>query len=219
MAKAFAWSFSKIKNFEKCPKRYYEVDVAKTYKETEGEALLWGNQVHAALAAAITGKAPLPESMALYQKWVDRVRAGPGQLVVEQKYAITKALGRTEWFAPNAWYRGIGDVVRVHGKVALVLDWKTGKVDPDSVQLALMAQCVFANFPDVQRVRSEFVWLAHDTTSPEVYSRADMVDVWNDLLPRVDSLEHATIKQNFPPKPGGLCRKWCVVQSCPYHGK
>jgi hypothetical protein len=216
--KAWAWSYSKLKNYETCPKRHYEVDVARNYKDSS-EQLDWGNEVHAVLAKACEGKQELPETMQDYQKWVDAVRQGPGQLLVEQKYAITADFKPTKYFANDVWYRGIGDVVRVDGPVALVVDWKTGKVLEDSVQLMLMAQCLFAHFPAVQRVRSEFIWLKHDCTSPEVFSRQDIADAWVQLLPRVDALKASSVTMNYPPKPGFLCKNYCPVTSCPFHGK
>ena len=36
--KSFAWSYSKLKNFETCPKRSWHLDVARDIKEPEGEA-------------------------------------------------------------------------------------------------------------------------------------------------------------------------------------
>jgi hypothetical protein len=220
-AKEWSWSYSKLKNFDVCPKRHYEIDLAKTYAEENvpGGPLDWGNAVHAALAKAISGAAPLPADMATFQTWVDRVKAGPGQLFVEQKYAITRDFQATTYFARNVWYRGIGDVVRIWDDVALILDWKTGKILEDSVQLMLMAQCLFSHFPNVKKVRSEFVWLKEECTTPEVFDRQEVADQWVSLLPRVTALETATKAQAFPPKPSGLCKRHCVVQSCPFHGK
>ena len=115
--KPFSWSYSKIKNFSTCPLKHAEVDLRKHYTDSS-EQLDWGNAVHKALANACTGKAPLPATMAPYQKWVDRVLAGPGVLLVEQKYALTKNFQPTTYFGPDVWYRGIGDVVRIDGSVA-----------------------------------------------------------------------------------------------------
>ena len=221
MAKAWAWSYSKLKNYETCPKRHYEIDLAKNYTEAvePGGPLDWGDRVHRGMAHSCGTGEPLPKEMKDFQKWVDRVRSGPGKLYVEQKYAITKDFGPTTFFAPDAWYRGIGDVVRVDGPVALGIDWKTGKLLVDSVQLMLMAQLIFAHYPEVQKVRTEFVWLAEDTSTPEVYDRKDLMDEWLGVMNRVKALEEAHIKQEYPPKPGRLCRKWCPVKSCMHHGK
>lgn len=219
--KEWAWSYSKLKNFETCPRRHYEIDILKSFKEdmVPGGALDEGNKVHAALAKACMQTEKLPPQYAHHQIWVDRVLAGPGELFVEQKYAITRSFGPTSYFARDVWYRGIGDVVRVDGPVALILDWKTGKILEDSVQLMLMAQCIFSHYPEVRRVRSEFVWLKEECTSPEVFDRKEVADQWIDLLRRVTKLETDSKAQQFPPKPSGLCRKHCVVQSCPFWGK
>jgi hypothetical protein len=220
VAKPFTWSFSKLKSFETCPKKFYEQDVLKNFHEGESEQLIWGNQVHQTLAKVLEGKLPeLPDEMGAYQKYVDMVRSLPGRLYVEQKYAITKDFGPTTYFAPNVWYRGIGDVVKIEGTRAVILDWKTGAIKVDSVQLMLMAQCIFAHFKDVQRVHTGFVWLKDDATTMEEYNRDTMAEDWAGLLGRVTDLEDALKSLNFPPKPSGLCRKWCPVTSCPYHGK
>lgn len=217
--KEWSWSYSKLKNFEVCPKRMYEVDITKAYADTGGEALTWGNAVHDALAKALRDNVPLPAEMAAYQYWVDRVKRGTGQLFVEQKYAITRQFQKTTYFAKDVWYRGIGDVVRINKTVALVLDWKTGKILEDSVQLMLMAQCLFSHFPEIKHVRSSFVWLKEDCETPELLSRQEVADQWVGLLDRVNGLEQAHKQMNFPPKPGYLCQSYCPVTACAFHGK
>jgi hypothetical protein len=219
--KGFSWSYSKLKNYDTCPKRHYEIDLQKHYKEDDGPdtVLGWGNRVHKALADACSGKAPLPPTMQEYQKWVDQMKCGPGELLVEQKYAITKDFQPVEWFSPRAWYRGIGDAVRVSGSVALARDWKTGKLLHDSKQLMLLAQCIFAFHPAVRRIKTEFVWLKDDCTTPEVYDRDTIRNEWIGLLPRVEQLEDAAKTMSYPPKPSRLCFKHCPVMSCVFHGK
>lgn len=217
--KEWSWSYSKLKNFEVCPKRMYEVDVAKNYQDSGGEALTWGNAVHDALAKALKNNTDLPAEMKEYQYWIDRVRRGTGTLQVEQKYAITRQFQKTEYFAKDVWYRGIGDVIRLNDDVALIVDWKTGKVLEDSVQLMLMAQCLFSHFPQLKFVRSSFVWLKEDCETPELFSRQEVADQWVGLLDRVNGMEQAAKDMNYPPKPGRLCRSYCPVTSCPFHGK
>lgn len=220
-AKEWSWSYSKLKNFELCPKRMYEVDIAKTYAEKQepGGPLDWGNRVHKALSDALAKGVPLAPEISAYQSWVDRVKRGAGTLYVEQKYAINRQFQKTGYFADDVWYRGIGDVVRVAGNLALVLDWKTGKILEDSVQLMLMAQCLFSHYPELKYVRSEFVWLKDDCTSPELFTRQEVADKWVDLLGRVKNMELAAQQMNYPPKPNHLCKNHCVVQSCPFFGK
>jgi len=221
MAKAFAWSFSKLKNYETCPKRHLEIDILKNYHEAEepGGPLDWGNRVHQALHATLGKGTVLPPEMKDYQKYIDMVGKLPGKLFVEQKYAITVDFGPTQYFAPDVWYRGIGDVVKIAGTRGTILDWKTGAIKVDSVQLMLMAQCLFSHFPQIKRVHTGYIWLKDDATTVETYDRTDMADSWIGLLDRVAQLEQAAATQDYPPKPSGLCVKWCPVASCVYYKK
>jgi hypothetical protein len=218
MAKPFAWSFSRLKNDETCPKKHYEVDIAKNYIDDTTQ-LKWGNEVHEALAKAVTRKAELPDSMKDYQSWVDRLRAAPGETLVEQRYALTKELKPTEYFAPNVWYRGVADVVVLGSKLALAADWKTGKIVHDSIQLMLMAQCIFAFHPTIETVHTEFIWLKDNCTTPETFTRTGVADNWIGLLPRVQEYQRHVETQTFEPKPNRLCFRHCPVISCPFHGK
>lgn len=218
--KSFAWSYSKLKNFESCPKRHWHLDIARDIKEEEGEALIWGNMVHKALAEAVEGKAELPNTMKDYQKWVDRITSGGNStILVEQKLAIRKDFSACSWFDNDAWYRGIGDVIKIVGPVALICDYKTGKILEDGSQLALMAACVFAHHPNIQKVRSEFIWLKEDATTRADFSRDDMADIWRGLWPRIEALENAHNTTSYPAKPGPLCKRWCPVSVCPHHGE
>lgn len=214
---SFSWSWSKVAAFETCPKRYYHYSVAKDVEEPESEAIAYGNTVHKVLADRLTGK-PLPAHFSHLEEWAARIGDGD-KLLVEQKMAIKQDFSATDWKARDAWFRGIADVIKIKGRVALVVDWKTGKLKDESQQLALMAACVFAHHPEVEKIRSEFIWLKEDATTRADFARNDMVGVWNNLLPRVSHLQQAHEKQEFPPKPGFLCKNWCSVVSCPHHGR
>lgn len=222
-SKEWSWSYSKLKNYDTCPKRHYEIDLAKNYIDS-GEGLAAGNDAHDKLAKACARIAPLPDTMKRWQKWVDKVHALPGgKLLVEQKYAINRNLEARKYFDKDVWFRAIGDVVWLDRaedpRIALLLDWKTGKVLEDPPQLMLTALCLFAHFPSLRRVRSEFVWLKEDCTTPEVFDKTEVSNSFMALLPKVKALEAAHINQSYPPKPNGLCKNYCKVTSCPFHGK
>jgi hypothetical protein len=233
MAKEWNWSYSKKKNYDVCPKRHYEVDIAKHFQE-DSEQLTWGNEVHKSLAAAalhaksirhsgsgrdMVQAAALPETMASYQRWIDLIKNAPGTLLVERKYAITKDFQATSWFADNVWYRGICDLLMVNGSVATAIDWKTGKVAHDSIQLMLMATCIFIHHPEINTVKTRFIWLKEDCTTPEVFHRSEIMKEWTPILPQIEAMKVASLKMDFPPKPNNYCRRYCPVTSCPFHGK
>jgi len=218
--KSFAWSYSKLKNYDTCPKRYYEVDVTKNFKENESEALKWGNAVHAALhQRLLPGKVSLPEGMQQYEPWAKKVEDVTGELFVEQQYALNEMLQPVTWFAKNAWVRSIADAVKIDGSKALAVDWKLGKIVEDSQQLALMAACIFSHYPDVQSVDTLFVWFKEDAKTHEKFLRADIPKIWLSIMPRVKQLKHAHDTNAFPTKPSKLCRAYCPVVTCEYHGR
>jgi len=232
LIKPFTWSYSRLKNFEVCPKKHWHVDIQKDFKEEEGEQLTFGNKAHDALAKRISKGTPIPAGFGesfieVCEGWVSRIitqQGNPGvDIYVEQKLAITRDFMRTGYFDKDVWFRGVGDVIKLMDVgndqcVALIADWKTGKIVEDSVQLALMAQCVFAHYPKVIRVRSEFIWLKDDANTSQTLSREDMPELWNGLWPRLEQLEHAHKTSTYPAKPGRLCRKWCPVTACAHHG-
>jgi hypothetical protein len=218
MAKEWAWSYSKLKNYRTCPKRHYEVDVQKNYVE-DSEQLTWGNSVHDALAKAVGSGEPLPVSMKSYQKWVDAARALPGQTLVERKYALSRMFTAQPYFGPQVWFRGIADLLNIQGNKGIAWDWKTGKIKHDSEQLLLMAACVLVHHPELDEVETEFVWLQEDCTTKDTWTRAALRGELVRLIPEVDNMEIAYKALNFPPLPGKLCRKWCPVQSCTFHKK
>lgn len=221
--KGFSWSYSKYKNYHTCPKRHYEVDIQRNYTESS-EALDWGGEVHTAMAGACRTdlpRIPLKDTMKEYQKWVDRY-AHPdavGDVHVEQKYAMTKDFQPISWRSNNAWFRTVVDFLRVREPVAIMVDWKTGAMKHDSRQLMLSSQVIFAHFPGVRRIHTNFVWFKDDCSTPEDFSRNTIAQEWPPVLAGVKDMEKAAQSMTYPPKPGGLCRQWCPVTSCPFHGK
>lgn len=217
--KSFAWSYSKLKNFESCPKRHFHIDIKKDVKEEESEQLSWGNEVHKALADRLAKSKQLPVPMRSYEPWCVRIEKTPGEILVEQKLAITSDFSPTTFFDNKAWYRAVGDVIKINGPVALIADWKTGKIIEDSVQLALSAACVFAHYPSIKMIRSEFIWLKEDANTTATFARADMPGLWKGLWPRIEALKRAHETQEYPAKPGYLCKNWCPVSKCAHHGE
>ncbi len=220
----FSVSYSKIKNYDTCPKRHQEVDLLKHFKDS-GEKMAWGHEVHAALAKScgmVGGPGPLPAPMAKYKKWVDMYAAPglPGKLYLEQQYAITKTFQPTGWKDwNNTWFRAIVDLLRIDGPVARAVDWKTGKMLHDSRQLMMSAQAIFAHHPGVRRIYTEFVWLQDDVVTPEVFDRATIAREWPPVLEKIKVMEEAMRLNKYPTNRSGLCYRHCPVLTCPVHGK
>lgn len=213
----FSWSYSALKNFETCPKRHYHYDVAKDIKEGESEAMREGHEIHAAFDARLRLHAPLPLGLGHNEAMLGRVVEAPGKLFSERKLALSSSYQPVGWFSPEAWFRGILDCTKMREHDATVFDWKTGKPQTDTTQLQLCAALVFHSAPQVQTVRAALVFVNHDRVESERYERSDLTTIWSEILPRVRKLQRAREEQDYPPTPGGLCRRWCQVVSCPHY--
>lgn len=217
--KAFAWSYSALKNFETCQKRYLHYNVRKDVVEPETPQLAEGNALHKHFADRLSKGMPLPLGYGMHEPLLARIAAAPGTLAVEQKLAITAEFRPATYFARDVWFRTVVDAGKTHEGRCTVFDWKTGKQVSDDTQLALMAATIMAHDPGVQRVKAALVYVNHGGIEQAEYTRDSLVEIWNDIIPRVRAIEKAAATQTYHPKPSGLCRRYCAVVSCPYHGK
>lgn len=220
MAKAFAWSYSTLDSFETCPRRHFLTKIAKTVVEQQTEALTWGNQVHKALENRIVKREALPSNMVQYEPIAANLeRAGVGGMVeAEQKMCLNKNLTPTAYFAQDAWVRGITDITITKKHRAFIGDYKTGRPNPNSAQLRLTAAMTMAYKPYVDEVINTFIWLQTGTITTEKFTRDDLPTIWQDFAPRVQRMEIAVTEGKFPPKPSGLCGKWCPCTGCEHNG-
>lgn len=224
----FAGSYSRLKNFESCPKRHYNYDLAPwndRVRDSQGEALAEGIRVHDALAQAVIGREPLPPEMQEYERYIEALHGGEGELMVEKNFAIDAEFKACMYKSPKVFWRMKIDVIKHKGRVAVVWDWKTGKRKVEEDQLFLSAAGVFAHLPEVQAVSAAFIWLNDDVEdiadaiTSMWYRRDKMAEGWAQLMPRIDAMRKAYETEDFPPTPCGLCRSYCGVTSCIYHGK
>lgn len=219
--KKFAWSYSALKTFEQCPRKYYHTAIKKDFVEEKGEQQKWGDRVHKALEERITQPAKAqPIEFHKYLPIADRIAGAPGITFAERRIALDEQFRPVDYFDPSVWVRGIVDVGKLNGQRATLLDYKTGKKKDDPDQLKLFALIGFSVHPEVTVTATGFVWLQEmELGKAAVYRREQMPALWNDFLPRVEALKHARATNVFPPKPSGLCKAWCPVKTCEFHGK
>lgn len=218
--KSAAWSFSALNSFETCPHRHYRTKVIKDIKEPDSEQLRWGNRVHKALEKRIRDGTPLPKEMQKWEPMVLKLLSKKGDSIAEQKLCLNEELCATDWFAKDSWLRGVVDYMLVDGDKAVALDWKTGKPKDDHDQLMLFAALLFHRYPELETIRTGYVWLAHNCKiTTKEFTRADVPAIWEEFLPRVRRLQMAHTKDKWEKKPSGLCRAWCPVLDCEFNGK
>ena len=214
-----AWSYSALTSFETCPRRHYEIKVAKSVTEPESEQLRWGNQVHKALELRAKDNKPLPTGMDQWEGLMAKLVAAPGWTMTESQFALTKDFKSTHWFSQDVWLRCIVDFGKLNGLSVLALDYKTGKIKHDMDQLKLFAAVLMKVYPEIQKVVTGYVWLKDKKVTKEIFTRAQEADIWNAFIPRVSRLQQAHETDKWPEKPSGLCRAWCPVTACQFNGK
>lgn len=216
--KPFAWSYSRLKNFESCPKRHYHYDVVKDTQDAGG-ASNEGIVAHRAYELRIREGKKLPLGLTHHEPILAKLDALPGEHYAEQKLALTNEFKPTGFFSPNVWFRTVLDFCAIIGKTAAVVDYKTGKPTSDITQLQLMSATVMHYAPEIEKVRAGLLFLNHDQAERAEFNREDVSGIWAGILPRVRALQKAQVEQEYPPKPSGLCMRYCNVTSCPFHGR
>lgn len=211
--KPFSWSYSALTAWETCPRRFKLTRITKEAHEVQTKETLWGNRVHKAFENKLKSRTPFTAETREFEHVAETIIKGSAgaKLTAETKLAITANFQPTTYFAPDVWLRVVTDF-QVERKDRLVVgDFKTGRKKPDSTQLALSAATLFAIKPYVHHITSCFLWLKDGTNTTERYTRDDAADIWQEFLPRVKRMEQAIKEDKMPPRPSGLCARYCPV--------
>lgn len=219
--KAIAWSYSRLTNYEQCPKKFWHMSAApKSERITEppSEAMRYGNEVHKAIEERISKDKEFPLHLTHLEPIIAKFADAGGEKLVEQQLALNYNMRPTGWFDSDVWCRSIIDFAAVNGDHALVVDWKTGKMGDDFTQQKVAAAMFFIFFPDVQTVDMMYYWLKDKKATTESLKREDAKHVWAAMMKRVKKYVRAHEEMDFPPRQSGLCKRHCPVKSCPYNG-
>ena len=221
-------SFSRLSVFEQCQARFDYQYVSKRVQDSANEASEYGDRVHKVLEAygkalsgntgAIVMEGVTEEGASTIGQWgpvVERIMARPGDKYFEHQMAINTDLQPVDWFAKDVWIRSIADVLVVDGDTAYCLDYKTGKVKENPTQLQLFAAMVMWHFPQVNTVKTSYIWLKFNEVTNATYERRFLDALWRALRPRFDKVQEVIDLGVFETKPSGLC-PWCPAKDiCP----
>lgn len=218
-----AWSYSSLKTFDQCPKKYYHLKVAKDVKDPGGAAAIYGQDVHKAAEDHIGAGVPVPAKYSYIQPVLDVLKELPGDKYCEFKMGVRKGADGFEpcdFFDPDTWWRGIADLIVVDGPKAYVVDYKTGKSAryADTKQLDLLAGAVFLHFPEVVSIKSALAFVVSGDLVDKRH-RADLRDsylnVFDTELQRLAAAEESGVWNAVS---GPLCG-WCPVLNCAHNPK
>ena len=218
-AKPIQWSHSALKDYEGCPRRYHEVRVLRAYPRQDTAATLYGTEVHSAIEQYVLGAAVLPPKHAAFKGVVDAMLRKPGRRMPELQMAATKELQPCDWFAKDAWVRGVSDLTVLDDDnfTAWVVDWKTGgNKYPDLDQLVLMSLLTFVHFPHIRKVNSALLFIVKGTMNKLQMSRDAAERFWWKYRERVARIEDSAAANVWHARPSPLCG-WCPVTKCENH--
>lgn len=216
------WSFSRIKAFEQCPKKFYHLKIAKNYREPETEAMHYGTVVHEAAEKYIRDGEPLPKQFEYMEPTLKVLLSMKGEKLCEYEMGLTENLEPCAFDAEDVWFRGIADLIIINreNKVAKVLDYKTGKSAKyaDKGQLELMALATFKHFPEIETVRAGLLFVVANKFITDEYYKNEEQKLWRKWLFDYGRMEKAYKNDVWNAHPSGLCRRHCVVTECPHNG-
>lgn len=213
MSKLIAWSFSRLNDFETCPKKFNLKYIQKVFPKFDSTAkhLVHGREVHDQLEQALKTEIIVGDHLKFLLPLLTSIRRSP-MYKAELQIAFDVHLNQVDWFAPNVWCRVIFDVIcSPDNKCVVVIDWKTGKVkDKMRDQLALFAAAAMTMFPEAERVLTAYVWADHPHAPPTYaeYCRKDLDSLWREFGDRSELIQLSNSSGSWPAKPNYLCR-WC----------
>jgi len=216
-----AWSYSSIKTFDQCPKKYYHLKILKDVKDTGSEATIYGQEVHKAAEDYIKDGVPIPEKFAYIRGVVEALGRKEGEKHTELRLGVKRldeGYEPCKFLGKGVWWRGIADLVIINGDTAYSVDYKTSKNAKyaDVKQLDLVAGGIFTHFPQVDKIRSALIFLVSNDVIKKDHYREHMHNYLSTFDPLLDRLEIAEESGVWNAKSGPLCR-FCPVVSCEHH--
>lgn len=218
-----AWSYSSLKLFEQCPRKYQAERITKEVPFTQGEAALYGEQLHKAAEEYIRDGKPIDPRFSFIQSYLDKLNAIEGTKFCELKLGVKRVEGRLvacDFFDPDVWFRGIADLVIINGDKAYVVDYKSGKSAKyaDIRQLALMAAALFLKYPEIKKIKTSLLFVVSKEFIKEDFQKEYGLSVFAELSGLLRAREEAYANDVWNPKPNGLCKRFCGVTTCPHNG-
>ena len=213
----FTWSYSALKEYENCPKKYYEIRVAQNYTVIPSEKMIYGTEVHKALEDYVKDGKELAANYLRFKPAVDSLKEIPGTKYPEYEMALYRDRTPCDFTDDNRWVRGIVDLLIVDNDYAFIVDYKTGSHKyPDPKQLRLMSLMTFAHFPQVNKIKAGLLFVTNNVFITEEYERQDIDKSWKKFTRSLTRLDQSYTDNSWPPNPTPL-RKYCPVKSCDFN--
>jgi len=209
-----AHSYSSIKDFQGCGRRYHTVRILRKYKQSDTTATLYGTAVHKAFEDYLMHQTPLPESFKQFERFVVPLTKFSGDIQCEAKLGVRQDFTPCAFFGQDVWFRGVPDFMALdHAKgIARVADFKTGKSSrfADTSQLELMAAMIMAHHPSINKVKGALIFVVAGSVIKEKYTREQLPEIWSKWAGEARMIQAAVDHNVWNASPSGLC-KFCPL--------
>ena len=201
------WSYSRLSTYEDCPKQYWYSYVENMPGfRPQSPAASRGSAIHD------LGERYLKGELKIYPPEFQKV-SGHAMLLkrmgaqAELKLAVTDKWEPCDYKDPNAYLRGIIDILYPEDKHIHIQDWKTGQVYPGHpVQMENYVAIAAAHFPEATHFITRLVYIDQGIVTPPKTTEVHRLKPIRMLMDgRIKNAEDDTI---FPTTPGAGC-KWC----------
>ena len=218
MSKMIALSWSRYSDFAQCPRKFYLKYIEKSFPPFDDKSphLVRGRNLHKQLEdyadylkfpndMADPDMAPETASLrpALEMMYKTSVSLQP-----ESQIAINTQWKQVEWFARDAYWRLIVDLIAIRQNHVIIWDYKSGKFQPYAEQcgqLHLTAAVFLAGNPAFEFAQVDYVYLDS--------KRSDGVKITRDQVPEIIKIFDARSKAvneevDWTPTKNEFCN-WC----------
>ena len=205
MSKPFRWSYSALKDFERCPRLYHWRRIQRIPEISPSPALERGNLLHQKIEDYLMGKCDLDKMFDRFKDYIDELKSKPG-LEVEQLWALDR-----DWRSTSkdlAWLWIKMDAYHPIGKTrARVVDWKSGGIYGENAeQVRMYAIGAMSKSPKIKEVEVELCYLDQKQLHSETIKRREVAIHVSDFNKRAAAIEAET---KFRPQTGKHCN-WCA---------
>lgn len=217
----YTWSYSSLGLFQQCPHKYYRIRIKQDIVEPPTEAIRYGLMMHKAAEDYIGAGVDLPPHLEYLRATLDKLNEYPGEKHCEYKMALNRRMEPCDFDSPDAWWRGIADLLIVDGERARIVDYKTGKSAKyaDTKQLELLSLATFKHFPQVKYTKCALLFVVSRELVRANYNSDETPKYWRRWLPEIGLLERAFDAGTWNPRPNFTCSKWCPVKDCIHNGR
>jgi hypothetical protein len=163
----------------------------------------------------------LPPTLEYLRPALDKLAAYPGDKYCEYKMALTRNLEPCDFDSPDAWWRGIADLLIINDDMARIVDYKTGKSAKyaDTKQLELLSLATFKHFPQVKRTKCALLFVVSRELVPANYHVDNTQKYWLRWVQETSNLEASFKAGVWNARPNFTCSKWCPVKDCIHNGR